>query len=58
MRRTLVNCALFGLGAVLIAGGQYTLTSFDAVTRLLGGRISGALLCAMNDILPCGVALG
>jgi len=60
MRRTFISRVLLILGGGLIVAGQKMLAQFDAAVAFLAGHFNPgpALLCALNDILPCGVALG
>lgn len=61
MRRRFIDRTLLLLGGVFVIGGQYTLTYFDYVEEVLGGRIGDvgrAVMCLLHDLLPCAVPLG
>jgi len=61
MRRRLLDCFLLILGSGLIAAGRYTLVNFDAAAGFVNGYTGNVfhfLVCALNDIMPCGVLLG
>jgi 4-amino-4-deoxy-L-arabinose transferase-like glycosyltransferase len=61
MRRRFLHCSLLLLGGLFLAAGWYVLTQLDAVSPLLHrhrGDPGGALLCTLNDLLPCGAVLG
>jgi len=58
MLRKLGRIFIFLLGVACVGGGRFGLTTPDALAELLRSRVSPAVVCAMNDVFPCGTVIG